>query len=163
MTPIPEETVRAAIFIIGTPEIEDEQIEKDVHALVDDDMAARRLIDWIPEAFGMVLVSHLSNKIVLPKTFSARSTNGKWFEMPFEVEPIFVVTLKMAQTIYHEGPRDVFRNVSRRSSMTNTVNNALNSGASLDGGCLSGPALIGIPADVYPLPPISFWRRLFSG
>lgn len=163
MTPIPEETVQAAIAIIGTSGIEDEQIERDVRALVSDDMTARRLIDWIPEAFGIVLVSHISNKIILPKTFSAKSTAGKWVQLPFQTEPIFVTALQIAQVIFHEGPKETFQNVSLRSSMTNTVNNALNSGVSLDGACMSGPALIGIPADVYPSPPKPFWRRLFGG
>lgn len=163
MTPIPEETVQAAIAIIGSSGIEDEQIERDVRALVTDDMTARRLIDWIPEAFGIVLVSHISNKIILPKTFSAKSTAGKWVELPFETEPIFVTALQIAQTMIHDGPKEVFQNVSLRSSMTNTVNNALNSGVSLDGACMSGPALIGIPAEVYPSPPKPFWRRLFGG
>lgn len=163
MTPISEDTIRSAISIIGTQGIEDDQIERDVRALVDDDMSARRLIDWIPEAFGIVLVSYISNKIVLPKTFSAKSAAGKWVEIPFEKEPIFAEALKMAQTIYHEGPKDIFQNVSFRSSMTNTVDNALNSGASLDGAYLSGPALIGIPAEVYPIVTKSFWRRLFGG
>jgi hypothetical protein len=163
MTPISHETVHAAIAIIGTSEVDDEQIERDVRALVSDDMTARRLIDWIPEAFGIVLVSHISNKIILPKTFSAKTAAGKWIQLPLQTEPIFVTALQIAQTMFHEGPKEVFQNVSLRSAMTNTVNDALNSGASLDGGCMSGPALIGIPADVYPSPPMSFWRRLFGG
>lgn len=163
MTPIPDETVRAAISIIGTSDIDDKQIERDVRALVSDDMTARRLIDWIPEAFGIVLISHISNKIGLPKTFSAKTAAGKWIQLPLEIEPIFVTALQVAQTMFHEGPNDVFKNVSLRSSMINVVNSALKSGVSLDGGCISGPALIGIPAEVYPSPPKSFWRRLFGG
>lgn len=163
MTSIPEETFRAVIAIIGTSGIESEQIERDVRALVSDDMTARRLIDWIPEAFGIVLVMHISDKVILPKTFSARSTTGKWVVLPFKYEPIFVTVVQIAQTMYHEGPREVFQNISLRSAMTDTVNNALNAGVSLDGACMSGPALLGIPADIYPSPPRSFWRRLFGG
>jgi hypothetical protein len=163
MTPISEETIRAAIAIIGTSGNEDAQIERDVRALVADEMTSRRLIDLIPEAFGIVLVSHISHKIVLPTTFSAKSSSGQWIHFPFSAEPIFADALRIAQSIFHDGPRDVFQNISLRSSMTNTVNNTLNSGASLDGACLSGPALIGIPADIYPSLPKSFWKKLFGG
>lgn len=63
--------------------------------------------------------------------------------------------IQIAQRIYHEGPAEVFKNIAVRSSMTNTINNALNGGATLEGAVLSGPALFGISAEVYPTPPKS--------
>jgi hypothetical protein len=162
MTPIPNNIVEAAIQIIGTSGIEDEAIESRVRELVSDEMTARRLIDWIPEAFGLVLISHISSKIILPTTFSAKASDGHWVTLKFEAEPIFTVALQMAQSIYQNGPGEVFKNISLRSAMTDSVNRALNSGRSLDGASLSGPALIGIPAEVYSDTPKSFWQKIFS-
>jgi len=161
MTPVTNETIEAAIQIIGRNEIEDEEIEREVRELVADDMTARRLIDWIPEAFGYVLVAHMEGKVVMPTTFMAKASDGKWRSIKFTREPIFVAALQIAQRVYHEGPRELFQNTSLRSSVVNAVSNLLNSGGSLDGACMSGPALIGIPAEVYPAPP-SLWSRLFG-
>jgi hypothetical protein len=149
MTPVSDSVIESAISIIGTTGIADDVIERDVRAVVADDMTARRLIDWIPEAFGLVLVSHISSKLVLPTTFSAQSREGEWRDFNLVLESIFVSALLIAQKMFHNGPREIFRNVSERSSMTSTVNNALNAGVNLDGAQLSGPALIGIPAEVY--------------
>jgi hypothetical protein len=160
MKSISDDVVSNAIRILGSDGISEDEIEAQVAALVSDPMEARRLVDWIPEAFGMVLVSHLG-KPVLPNTFSAKDVQGKWKSFPITCEPIFVSALVVAQRIFHDGPRALHQNIAMRSSIANTANNALNAGVSIDGAVFSGPALIGIPAEVYPKQP-SFWQRLFS-
>jgi hypothetical protein len=98
--------------------------------------------------------------LVLPQTFSAMSAQGQWESFPFTCEPIFVAALEIAQSTYHRGPREVFRNIAFRSSTVNAVNNLLNAGGSIEGAALSGPALIGIPAEAYPAQPQPWWRKL---
>jgi hypothetical protein len=150
-----------AIASLGTEGVGDDEVESQVSSLVGDPMTARRLIDWPPEAFGLVFISHEWN-IKVPKMFSARSADGEWHEFGFNNEPMFTESLKIAQRMFHSGPRNVFKNVSLRSSMIAVVNKALNSGASLDGASIGGPALVGIPAELYQSPSKSFWRRIFS-
>ena len=162
MTPIPDETIQKAISIMGATGITEEDMESQVLALAPDAMTARRLIDWITEAFGFVLVAHINAKIILPTTFMARRANDQWVSLQFEVEPIFGTALKMAQHIFHNGPSDLFQTIALRSSMVNTINNALNSSADLDGAVMSPTALLGIPAEVYPSPPKPWWRKWFS-
>lgn len=162
MNAIPVELVEQAVSILGRTGITNDEIESEVLSLAQDKMLARRLIDWIAEAFGMVLVGHISSEIILPTTFSAKNAKGKWFEFKFAEEPIFVEAIKIAQRIHHAGPQELFLNIASRGSMTNTVSNALNAGANLNGAVLSGPALIGIPAETYPAPPKSIWSRLFE-
>ena len=162
MSPIQHDQLEKAVAVLGTEGISDDEIEAGVAALVGDPMAARRLIDWIPEAFGIVLISHIA-KVVLPTTFSAKSSNGEWVKFPFEAEPIFQAALGLATNLYHSGPRSTFGNVAMRSSMVDVVNRALNAGQSIEGATLSGPALIGIPAEVYEKRQVPFWRRLFRG
>ena len=62
--------------------------------------------------------------------------------------------------------RDFFRgwrrNVGLRSCYMDAVNNRLAAGGSLDGGVLSGPVLLGIPAEVYQDQTPPFWRRWFG-
>ena len=135
----PNDTIESAIQIIGTSEIEDDEIERRVRRLVSADMTAIRLIVWIPEVFGLVLVSHMSEKIIFPTTFSAKNRSGDWVTLDLSVEPIFTPALGIAQRIYHEGPRETFQKISVCSSMINVVNNALNGGATLDGTVLSVP------------------------
>lgn len=155
-----EEILKQAISIIGRNGVSDDEIEDEILTLVRDRMVARRLIDWVPEVFGIVLVSHLGN-IILPRTFSARNKRGDWVEFKFEAEPIVQAVAGLAVEMYHGGPRDVFGNIALRSSSADAANRALNAGDALDGASLSGPALIGVPAETY-LPPVQpFWRRLF--
>ena len=162
MNAISVELIEQTISILGRAGISNEEIESEVLSIAQDQMLACRLIDWIVEAFGMVLVGHISSGIILPTTFLAKNSKGEFASLKFAVEPIFVETMKIAQRIYHEGPRDVFQNIALRSSMTTTVNNALNAGSSLDGAVLSGPALLGIPAETYPAPNKNIWDSLFK-
>lgn len=158
MLPVPVETIRQVIAILGAEGITDGEVEVRVAALVQDSMVARRLIDWIPEAFGIILVSHIG-KFNLPTSFSAKASDGKWVSFEFKTEPIFGEALQLGAEIYHSGPRNLFSSIALRSSMVASVNNALNAGASLEGSTLSGPALVGIPAETYANQ--FSWRRLF--
>ncbi|WP_434026802.1 hypothetical protein [[Pseudomonas] boreopolis] len=160
MLQVAPDLIERSIAIIGSDGISAEEIETNVLALAKDPMLARRLIDWLPETFGIVFVPHLAN-VNLPTTFSAKSSRGKWMEFEFKVEPIFPIALRFSMEIFHSGPRSTFSNIALRSSMVAVVNRALNEGASLDGATLSGPALIGIPAETYLPAPTSLWRRLF--
>lgn len=173
MSPISDEVIAQTIEILGTTGIEDESIEQRVRELVTDDMSARRLIDWIPEAFGLVLASHLPDKLVLPATFSVKDIKGNWVELRFQVEPIFTAALKMATRLFHEGPVETFENVAARGSLTNAICRAKEKGRSMDGAVMGGPAFLGISAEVYDSTPApatsgrsqsrkSFWQRLVS-
>lgn len=146
--------------IIGSEDFDDEAIESRVAALVQDPMLARRLIDWVPEAFGIVLISHMA-KVTLPLTFSVKNKRGKWIELDLKLEPIFESATRLAMHKFHEGPRSTFSNVVRRSALLDAANRALNDGETLEGATLSGPALIGIPAEVYLPPATPIWRRFF--
>ena len=159
MNSVPEETILAAIDILGTPGMEEDELERAIRGLVGDDMTARRLFVWIREAFGLVLISHLRSKPRLPTTFSARNREGRWVELELTGEPIFTAALLVAQRMFHEGPRETFQAIALRSAMLNAVNNLLNAGSSLEGARLSGLALIDIPAEVYVAPRKPFWRR----
>jgi hypothetical protein len=162
MCPVPSDLIQQSITIIGTQGITEDAIESQVLALAPDAMTARRLIDWIPEAFGFVLVANMNKKITLPTTFLARRADDKWVTLNLDFEPIFGVALTKAQHVYHNGPGELFQNVALRSSMVKTVNNAINAGATLDGAIMSPTALLGIPAEVYPARPKPWWRKWFA-
>jgi hypothetical protein len=161
MLQVAPDLIERSVAIIGADGISDEEIEVQVLALSQDPMLARRLIDWLPEAFGLAFVPHLA-KVSLPTTFSAKSSSGRWLEFEFQVEPIFPIALRLGMEMYHAGPSKSFSNIVLRSSIIAAVNKALNNGSSLDGATLSGPALIGIPAETYLPRPKSLWRRLFQ-
>ena len=161
MESVSQETLIAAVKILGTENIDDDEIDLRIAKLVDDPMTVRRLADWPPEAFGIVLISH-GWKVNLPTTFAAMDAKGRSIEFNFDREPLFAESVLIAQDMFHNGPRDIFQNVSTRGAMLATVNNALHSGASIDGGTLSGPALIGIPAETYQLPRKTLWQRMFG-
>jgi hypothetical protein len=160
MLTISDAQLKEAAAIIGAHDAGDEAIESNVAALVKDPLLARRVIDWLPEVFGMVLVSHIDT-VVLPTTFSAKDKRGEWVEVPLSAEPIFESAMRLATQMLHDGSQDVFRNIALRSGVVPAAHRALNEGRSLKGATMSGPALLGIPAETYISEPVSGWRKLF--
>lgn len=147
-----EALVASAIDHLGNPELSVPEIEAAVLALAGGDaMLARRLIDVVPEGFGLVLVSHVESAatLQLPTEFSVQDAAGDWVDIPLTREPVFVAALLAAQRMFHAGPRLKFETVTNRSGLLHAVNNALNDGQSLDGATLGGPRFLGIPAAVY--------------
>jgi hypothetical protein len=160
MPMISEDRLQQVVAILGSTAAQDVAMEAKVLELVGDKILAQRLLDWIPEVFGLVLVSHIGN-VNPPRTFSAKSSEGHWVEISLDAEPIFKAVVPIAMAMFHSGPKDAFRCIAQRSAILDTANNALNAGASLDGATLSGPALMSIPAEVYAKQSQSFWHRLF--
>lgn len=136
------------IELIGSSSLTEDDIERQVLALLGDSEIARRAIDWIPEAFALVVVDHMA-KVKLPTTFSAKGRDGVWHQIPLSAEPIFTQAVHKATETFHQGPRDLFVAIARRSGVLGSVNQALSGGHDIDGATLSGPALIGIPAETY--------------
>ena len=160
MTPIEPALLEAAIEIIGEEDISDEEIEERVLALTKDAMLARRLINWLPEIFGSIAVGHMG-KVTFVDTFFAKTKQGKWKSIPMKAEPIFVQGIKLAQDVWHRDWTGVHERVAFRSAIMRSAGQVLDSGQSLDGVTTSGPALIGIPAEIYrsevPLLKRLFW------
>ena len=140
-----------AVEILGAQPDADDAVEAQVRALVGDDLTVRRLADVVPEAFGLVLASHLpgAESMTLPDTFCAQDEDGEWVEFPLRREPIFVVALDIAQHTFHNGPRALMQNLADRSSLLSAINKALNAGGSLDGTTLGSPSFFGLPAALY--------------
>lgn len=109
----------------------------------------------------MVLVSHMDT-VILPTTFQAKNKRGIWVELNLDAEPIFQSAIRLATQMYHNGPRHIFANIASRSAVLGVVNRALQDCASLNGAILSGPALVGIPAETYVALSPSIWRKLFQ-
>ena len=148
MQTVSRELVERAARQLADTTLSDEEREREVLGLAGHAELARRLIDLIPEAFGLVLIGHM-NLVELPRTFSARASDGSWHEFPFSADPIFAMAAELATDTYHHGPRDLFVPLAASSSMVDAVNSALNAGADPKGALLSGPALNGVPAETY--------------
>jgi hypothetical protein len=159
MTPIEPAILEAAIEIIGKEGITDEEIEERVLALAKDAILARRLIDWLPEILGAVAVGHMG-KVNFVDTFSAKTKQGKWKSIPMKTEPIFVQGSQLAQDAWLRDWTGVHERVAFRSAIMRSAGQVLDSGQSLDGVTTSGPALIGIPAEIYRTE-VSLLQRLF--
>ena len=145
---IDNDLMRRVCAILGEESISEADLEARVLSLADSPIHARRLIDWTREAFGLVLIGHIA-KVVMPKTFRAEAANGEWMEFSFDAEPIFRAAVLEASEMIHAGPRGLFQNIATCGGLFAAVNNALNEGADIGGAELSGPSLLGIPAEVY--------------
>jgi hypothetical protein len=125
-----------------------EQRELAALALAGDAALARRALDWLPEAFGLLLAGHVDG-LELPTVFSAKNHSGAWVQFPFNAEPMFADAIRIAVAARESGSEELFNAVVSQSSTVPVLTKALNSGQSLKGGKLSGPALIGVPAETY--------------
>ena len=117
--------------------------ESRAHSIAGSQELAQRALDWLPEAFGLVALGRIEG-LDLPTTFSAKSRDGTWHEFPLSAEPLFAQATDLARD-----PEVLFKAVAEKSSCVNAVDNALNSGVSVQGAKVSGPALVGIPAEAY--------------
>ena len=157
------EDIQRTVSQLGEGERRDVEIEIAVGRFAGDKMTVRRLVDWIPEAFGFVLLPHVAD-LILPTTFTAKSKDGSWHEFAFDREPIFGQAVTIAADLYRDGPRMVFSATAKRSKMLGLVNDALNEGRSLTGAKIAGPAMANIPAEFYDPKAkpaaTSFWRKL---
>lgn len=160
MHPISEVQLAEAARIIGATGADNSAIEEGVRALVGEAMSARRVIDWLPEAFALVFIPHVAS-VHLPTTFRARNRKGKWETFGMDAEPILGNAILLGSRMYHHGPRETFSNIVSRSSLLAVVNRALNEGADITGATLSRLALIGVPAEVYLPSGKPFWKKLF--
>jgi len=149
MKSVSDGQLERAIRLLAEQGNASDKVEAEMVALVGDKILARRLIDWIPEAFGAVLIGHMQIGLRLPQTFRAKDAQGVWQEFPLSVEPIFVQAVEAASVMYHNGPREVFVALAPSGCMVDAVNTALNAGEELSGATVSGPALLGIPAETY--------------
>ncbi len=161
MKPVPRDLIEKAVWLIGAENATDESVEQSVRDLAGETLIARRLIDCIPEAFGVVMVSHIE-KVHAPTTFIAFTASGKPKHFDFAVEPVLCEALIVAQTLFHCGPRDVFERIAARSAILGAVNQAFDKGLSLKGATLGAPVFIGIPAETYRDANRSKWRWLFG-
>ncbi|MFC2252382.1 hypothetical protein ACETRX_22280 [Labrys portucalensis] len=152
MTPVSLDTIYATVDLLGAQEhYPDDGVEERIRHLVNDDLTMHRLADVIPEAFGLVLISHIpaASGVSLPTCFYAQDDQGGWQPFPFNREPIFAVAIEIAQHVFHNGPRHVMKNIADRSGLLATIGNALDQGGSLGGSTLHGPRFFGLPASLY--------------
>ena len=151
MEALSSDLIYQAVKILGAQPDADDAVEAQVRVLVGDELSVRRLADVVPEAFGLVLASHLpgAESMTLPDTFCAQDEDGEWVEFPLRREPIFVVALDIAQHTFHNGPRALMQNLADRSSLLSAINKGLNAGGSLDGTTLGPPSFFGLPAALY--------------
>lgn len=162
MLDVSDEDIQRTISQLGEGDRRDTEIEIAVRRFAPDPLTLRRLIDWVPEAFGYVLLPHVAD-LVLPTTFTARARDGTWKTFAFDREPVFGKAVTLAAAMYKDNPRGVFSAVAKRSALVKAANEALDAGKSLDGVQLPGPAITGVPAEFYDAKPKAaggFWRKL---
>jgi hypothetical protein len=158
------EWVHAVFELLGLENKSIEEIESEVRSMVPDAMTARRLIDWIPEVVALVIVAHISD-VKLPSTFSATTAEGRWVELQFDSEPVIALAYVAASDAIHSEHKQHALRVASRSATMAVVNRTLDTGHALEdlrGGSLSGPAMIGIPAEIYSSRKPPIWKRLLG-
>lgn len=118
-----------------------------VSSLVGDDTLALRVVEWLPEAFGYAVVSRIPG-LTLPKTFQVKNAQGHWQQLPLADEPLWAEMVSFAESAFSTELDAAVADIALRSSMLDVVNAALNFGADLSGAAISGPAFVGLRAEI---------------
>ncbi len=158
--PVTEEIVARAVDIIGAEGAEEEEIERQLLALVTDKLLAMRLREWIREAFGRAMVLQMS-KVRFLDSFMVFTPERKRVDIPNHAEPILEISMRLARKMMRDGRQAQCERIAITSSCAQSASNAAEQGVSLDG-AVSATAFNGIPAEAYPDYPKSFWKRLFG-
>lgn len=122
--------------------------EQEISTLAGELGLAKRATEWLPEAFGHVLISHISG-VILPMTFHVKDVNGYWHELPFTAEPLVRDAIELGVEAIDLGLGNIVAKISLRSSIVAAVNSALNSGTDISGAKISGPAFVNLSAEMY--------------
>ena len=147
--PLPsKDKLKQIAKLIGTEGYSDEYIYKSAINITGSESIAQRALDWTPEAFGLLLASHIPD-IAPPKTFHARDSRDVWHEFPLAAEPLVQELTKLAEEVISTGEVSLFAKLSQSSSIVATLNSALNAGIAAADIKLSGPAFVHLPADIY--------------
>jgi hypothetical protein len=145
MESVSNDTIRAAVEILGSCEQVDDEVERRIRSLVAEDLTMRRLVAFIPEAFGWVVVSHLPGATEMSlKGFIMEDGGGPF---PFISEPIFAEAVKIGQFTFHNGPRHLIRNIANRSAILSAASGLLDKVGSLKGCAFA--SCIALPASLY--------------
>lgn len=137
-----------ARLMISTTAMSDQTWSKIVSVAGGDKSLAKRAMEWLPEAFGYVLLSHIP-QVQLPNSFHVRSADGQWHEIDFSAEPIAKEAIELAMEVFHSGQREFFERLAAGSALVTTMNSALNSGADISGAQMTGPVFVNLPAEEY--------------
>ena len=109
------EAFELALSLLGRDDVDEAQAEQVLANAGVEYWQMRRLLVWLPEAFALALLGH-SEGLVLPKTFTARDDDDGEHTFAFDREPLFVVAVRRALQMYHDGPRAQFKAIAQRSS-----------------------------------------------
>lgn len=106
-----DELVRLTAKLLADADRSDQVLEQKVLALTNDAVLSRRMIDWIPEIYALVLATHAWN-LRVPNTLRAKNRNGAWEDFAFDREPCVPSDFKLATQHYHSGEREAFGRVA---------------------------------------------------
>ncbi len=147
MESVSNKVLDQAVHLLGKPELSHEEVEAKLRDFGVKEIVAQRLASFIPEAFGMVAARHLKRKPTFLTTFSATNEKGESEEIPFSAEPIFAQATKRAAVMYAEGAGPVFEAISKRSSVTEVIQDAVNTKTFYEGAVVAIET--GVAAEVY--------------
>ena len=143
METLPQDRLGEIAALVADRSISEAERERRALAIAGSPDLVRRALDWLPEAFGLVALARMDG-VEVPTTFSAKSVDGAWHEFPLSAEPLFAQAVRVAL----HSP-EIFRQIAEQSACINAIDNALNAGADVKGAKISGPTLVGVPAEMY--------------
>ncbi|WP_154659398.1 hypothetical protein [Arenimonas composti] len=145
--PLERALAMSAIALADT-ELSEHERRCQLAAYAKDRTQEARIREWLPEAFGWVLLRAVEG-LRLPGTFHVRDRDGVWHELDMAAEPMFDDMVLLATNMLNSEMRGVFETLALRSSMVRALNVALNSGANVRTVTISGPAFIGLRTEYY--------------
>ena len=144
--PVSYEVVVQAADILAAEGAEEEGIETKLLALAGDEMLAKRLREWIREAFGRAVLLDSGHRIHFVDSFSVFTRERKAVTVPNRAEPIVEMGTRLAQEYLRQDRKEFVLRIAEGSAALRSAMPAIEQGVSLDG-AVSASAFKGIPAE----------------
>ena len=150
-----------AVFLRDREAADSELVEK-FEAVVKDRDLAERLVEFVPLAFGRVVLQRIG--VTLPENFKRMMANGKFtHECALTLEPLWEPALAFAKDAEGRISKEDFLVIAGRSAEVDAANKAMQAG--FDPKHLVGSTPIFMRAAPMPGPPAKkrkwwmFWRK----
>lgn len=156
-----DKLVRITASILASPDLNEDEIEQKVLELSNDALLARRLIDWIPEIFGYVMILR-GYEISPPDKFFAKNKSGEWEAFEFKLEPCLEPAFRLASELFYAEDKEAFNRIFCLSSTFGLLKQVLEAGGEVKDTEFKALTMVGIPAEFYRSKKKSWLRSLFN-
>ena len=149
-----ENLVAQAIAIMSEEDIPDDMMIARIRKLMPRRVLAERLLIFIPEGFGLVMLGH-QVLLLFPENFKVKDRFDNWVEFPLQAEPVLLIAMSMGMAAAHSEYANrvkAFERIALRSSSRAVIQKARTGVMGEKFMKMQSLPILGVAAEVYGEP-----------